>query len=112
MKHVSEDDGGRLRSLGQWRLEGAASKPVKLRVLQSTRRALNTLERLTMKSLSETQSKDLGTQEQSPWEGTRSSQPGRICARWLRLEPARAAQSGPSCPGGPAAALHFIPPLA
>lgn len=51
-------DGGRLRSLRQRRLKGAATKPVKLRVVQSTRRALNTLERLTMKSLSETQSKD------------------------------------------------------
>lgn len=30
------------------------------------RRALNTLERLTMKSLSETQSKDLGSKEHGP----------------------------------------------
>lgn len=59
-------DGGRLRSLRQRRLKGAAIKPVKLRVVQSTRRALNTLERLTMKSLSETQGKDPGSKEHGP----------------------------------------------
>lgn len=69
-------DGGRLRSLRQRRLKGAAAKPVKLRVVQSTRRALNTSERLTMKSLSETQSKD-PCEEHGPWEGTHSSQPNR-----------------------------------
>lgn len=58
--------GGRRRSLRQWRLKGAATKPVKLRVVQSTQRALNTLEQLTMKSLSETQSKDPGSKEQGP----------------------------------------------
>lgn len=48
------------------RLKGAATKPAELRVVQSTRRALNTLERLTMKSLSETQSKDPGSKEHGP----------------------------------------------
>lgn len=59
-------DGGRLQSLRQQRLKGAATKPVTLRVVQSTQRALNTLEQLTMKSLSEAQSKDPGSKEQGP----------------------------------------------